>query len=378
VVAALHAAETTIAAVRDILVACPQERDRREVEAAGLKAGFAGPDLDAVETFDAQALVAELAGLPAGGVVGTKDRSALVASLVAKRKGLPGPEPLALVRCQHKPTARAIARDAVPEATPRFGPPEALEPPFFVKPAVGRLSQEYDDSYVRGWLALAELSGFEGDAGLLAEELLEGEEVTVEGYVHRGRATVIGVTDSVKYPLTNSFERFEYPSRLPDERWAELEEAATRLVAALGLDDAFFNVEFFVPEAGPAKVTEVNGRIASQFAPLVRALHGRSTYDALLRLACGEDPAWEVRKPDGVAVSYVMRAFGDALVEAVPEPEDGLELLVRPGLRLTEQGGANDAASYRLAIFVESGETRGEALTRCRERARRLAFRLRS
>ena len=358
-------------------MACPQERDRREVEAAGLRAAFAGPDLDAVETFDAEALVAELAALPADGVVGTKDRSALVAALVAGRKGLPGPDPLTLARCQHKPTARELARDAVPEATPRFGPPGSLEPPFFVKPAVGRLSQDYDDAYVRGWRALAELAGFAGDVGLLAEEALAGDEVTLEGYVHRGRATAIGVTDSVMYPGTNSFERFEYPSRLPDERRAELEDVAARLVAALGLDEAFFNVEFFVPEAGPAKVTEVNGRIASQFAPLVRALHGRSTYDALFRLARGEDPAWEARRPDGVAVSYVLRVFEDALVEAVPEPEQGVELLVRPGLRLSEQG-ANDAASYRLAILVESGETREEAVTRCRERARRLAFRLRS
>ncbi len=377
-IAALHGGETTIRAVRQILIACPQERDRREVAAAGLEARFAGPDLDAVEPLAAPGLVDELASRPAGGIVGTKDRSALLAALVAERLGLPGPEPAALVRCQHKPTARAIAWDAVPEATPRFGEPGALSPPFFVKPAVGRLSQGYEDAYVRGWRALAELAGFRGQVGLLAEERLEGEEVTLEGYVHRGRVTTIGVTDSLMYAGTGSFERFEYPSRLPEERWAELADVAARLVPALGLDGAFFNVEFFVPEAGPAKVTEVNGRIASQFAPLVRALHGRSTYDALLRLARGDDPAWDAGRPEGVAVSYVVRAFEDALVEVVPDPEDGLELLVRPGLRLSEQGGANDGASYRMAIFVETGETREEALTRCRARARGLAFRLRS
>lgn len=338
---------------------------------------YAGPDLDSIESFDAKTLVGDLSALPAEAVVGTKDRSALVAALVAARRGLPGPRPDALVACQHKPTARETARRVVPEATPRFGPPEALDPPFFVKPAVGRLSQDYDDSYVRGWLALAELAGFQGDVGLLAEELLEGDEVTLEGYVHGGRVTTIGVTDSVKYPGTNSFERFEYPSRLPPERWEELTETAARLVRAFDFDGGFFNVEFFVPESGPAKVTEMNGRIASQFAPLVRELHGRSTYDALFRLALGEDPAWEPRRPEGVAVSYVVRVFEDAFVDSLPEPEDGLEVLVRPGLRLSEQGAANDAVSYRLAIFVEAGETREEALTRCRERARRLRFGLR-
>ena len=49
-------------------------------------------------------------------------------------------------------------------------------------------------------------------------------------------------------------------------------------------------------------------------------------------------------------------------------------MLVRPGLRLSQQPGANDPASYRLAILVGAGETREEAVTRCRERARALPF----
>jgi len=119
----------------------------------------------------------------------------------------------------------------------------------------------------------------------------------------------------------------------------------------------------------------VNGRIASQFAPLVQALHGRSTYDALFELACGDDPHWETGLPDGVAVSYVMRVFEDAFVEAVPDPEENLEVLVRPGLSLSAQG-TNDAQSYRLAILYESGATREEAVARARERVAGLNFRL--
>jgi hypothetical protein len=80
--------------------------------------------------------------------------------------------------------------------------------------------------------------------------------------------------------------------------------------------------------------------------------------------------------PEGVAVSYCLRAFSDAFVLSVPEPEDGLEVLVRPGLRLSEQGSTNDAQSYRLAIFHEVGETRDEAVARCRQRAASLAFEL--
>jgi hypothetical protein len=67
--------------------------------------------------------------------------------------------------------------------------------------------------------------------------------------------------------------------------------------------------------------------------------------------------------------------FEDGLVEEVPEPEEGLELLVRPGTLLSEQG-TNDTASYRLAIFTQWGETREEAVKGSLARARRLRFRV--
>ncbi len=70
-----------------------------------------------------------------------------------------------------------------------------------------------------------------------------------------------------------------------------------------------------------------------------------------------------------------MRVFEDAYVEVVPDPDDNLEVLARPGLALSAQG-TNDAQSYRLAILYESGATRDEAVARARERAAGLNFRL--
>jgi hypothetical protein len=382
--------------VKDILVVCPQERDVRAIRDAGLderyRIHYAGADLDASEDFDPVAFLEACDSIPADGVVGTKDRSSLLAALVAERRGLPGPTPRALIACQFKPTARALQRATVPSATPRFAlldgrPP--FGPPFFVKPVVGRLSQrarriadpleieglEDVDQYMTGYARIAELAGLHPDAvrGFLAEELLEGQEVTLEGYVFEGRVTTIGITDSVKYEGTNSFERFEYPSAHPPERTEELSEVASRVLPALGFDAGFFNVEFFVPPHGPARIIEVNARLASQFWPLVQAVDGRSTYEAMFRLACGEDPAWNHGEQYGVALSYCLRVFEDAYVDSVPLPEDGLELLVRPGLHLSEQG-TNDTLSYRLCIFDAWGETREEAVAEARARAAALIF----
>jgi ATP-grasp domain-containing protein len=381
----------------EILVLCPQERDVRALGAAGLGAGyrvrFVGRDLDAADPSDPADVLDEADGIAADGVVGTKDRSALLAAVLARRRRLPGPTPEALFACQHKPTSRAIQRDVAPAATPRFallnGLPPRFGPPWFVKPVVGRLSRlarrvdgavalpafDARDSYQAGYAGIARLAGLPADLvhGYLAEELVEGAEVTLEGYVYEGRVTTIGITDSVKYEGTDSFERFEYPSALPEARKEELAGIAERLLPALGFDGGFFNVEFLVPDDGPAWLIEVNGRLASQFAPLVQAVEGRSTYDALVRLACGEDPAWRRGERQGVAISYALRVFADAYVTAVPEPADGLEVLARRGLRLSEQG-TNDPHSYRLAIFSEWGATREEALERCRARAAALHF----
>ena len=140
---------------------------------------------------------------------------------------------------------------------------------------------------------------------------------------------------------------------------------------ALGFDGGFFNVEFFVPEDGPARIIEVNGRIASQFWPLVQAVLGRSTYEAMFKLACGEDPGWVRGRVEGVALSYCLRVFEDAYVESVPESEDDeFELLVRPGLRLSQQG-VNDTCSYRLCIFPSFGATREDAFERRQGACRR-------
>src|SRR6185312_397760 len=130
--------------------------------------------------------------LEADGIVSSKDRGALLAAVLAAREGLPGPSPEAIASLQHKPTARAIQERAVPVATPRWFMPgrgkPSFGPPWFVKPAVGRLSmgahqvndaaalpEDGVDDYAAGWESLAHLGGvaLEG-GGWIAEDVLAG------------------------------------------------------------------------------------------------------------------------------------------------------------------------------------------------------------
>ena len=96
--------------MRDVILLCPQPRDLAAAEAAGLGSRYrlhaVGPDLDGLERIEPEAILAEAEGVPADGIVATKDRSALLAAVLAGRRGLPSPTPQALLACQHKPTSR--------------------------------------------------------------------------------------------------------------------------------------------------------------------------------------------------------------------------------------------------------------------------------
>jgi hypothetical protein len=147
---------------------------------------------------------------------------------------------------------------------------------------------------------------------------------------------------------------------------------AERLMPALGFDDGVFNIEFFVDDHGAVRIVEVNGRMASQFAPLVRAVHGVSTYELALELAAGGTPALPPAQPGMVAASFLVRSYQDAVVRTVPDvetitrrfPHAHVELLVRPGQRLSDND--DDVASHRLAVVALAAPDRESLLERFR------------
>ena len=390
----------------DVLVLCPGQRDRlnladeRILDRFGLR--FAGGPIRT--GFDPVAFVDQIAASrPAvDGVFGSNDATAHLASIVAARLGLPGPAPEAFMRCHDKLESRRIQAAAAPEATPAFaevdvdaGGPPPLDFPFFLKPVNGHLSQlayvVEDEHRFREVLAEARdrldaITAYdhrlEGRSfrRLLAEELMEGRQVTFEGFVQDGRIATVGVTDSVMHPNGISFLRFEYPTAQPADVQARMADVAARLVPALGFDHGLFNIEFFVRPDGRLGIVEVNGRMASQFAPLVQAVHGVSTYELGLELATGGRPQLPPARPAMVATSFVLRTYEDAVVRSVPDPSEvtrrfghaHVEVLVRRGQRLSEND--DDPASHRLAVIALAGRDREQVMRRYAEATELLPF----
>jgi hypothetical protein len=417
---------------RRILVVCPTDWERAAIASPELRRRYEfipcceelydSVGLWRALRFDAvrylRGVAAAYRGRGIDGVLATGDYpGCLFGAHVAERLGLPTPRAADTVLLSHKYHSREIQRRLVPEATPPF---EALDPrapreprtlpyPFFVKPVKGTMSirarMVHDradlrraltlspSERVRGWVLLRPFSdllrAYRPDAVparcFIAEAPLAGHQVTVDGFVQRGRATVMGIVDSIMYPGTTSFRRFEYPSVLPAGVQARMAEIATRLMEGAGFDHSCFNIEMFHDaERDAISIIEINPRMSYQFSDLYERVDGMSGFAVQLALATGDPVEWPRRRgPDRVAASFVMRRFSDATVLAVPGeralrevaerfPVANVKVLCAPGERLSDHD--QDIGSWRYCIVNLSAPSREVLMERYAEVERRLPF----
>lgn len=372
------------------------------------------------ERFDAvqfiESTVAEFAGRGVDGVMASDDYpGSIVASVIAREMKLPGADPAVILRCQHKYYARVAQRIAVPEAVPEFALIDAADIghaapplffPMFVKPVksfFSLLAERVEDAASLARLArnaephlhefvkpfnqlLARYSDLAlGGGYLIAESPLGGVQVTVEGCVFRGDVEIIGVTDSVMYPGTISFERFEYPSALPEDVQRRMAELATRFVKSVGFDNSLFNIEmFYDPRSDAIHFIEINPRMCPQFADMMEKVNGVNTYRIALDIAAGVQPTiCDASGRYPFAASFALRLFQDARVLRVPDPEElaefherfpdaRLKVLCRPEHRLSDE--LQDGKSYRYAVLNIGGDSRSDLLLQRDRALERLSF----
>ncbi|MBX3459744.1 MAG: ATP-grasp domain-containing protein [Planctomycetes bacterium] len=324
---------------------------------------------------------------------------ATVAASIAQRAKLPGPDPRCLLRTSHKLVSRTVQAQAAPEATPKFcavDPDNLMFPPeigfpCFVKPVKGafslfsksvnninelrtHLSRPEVEEFRHGFMVpfnnmWRQHGGDEVDGRwFIAEEVLTGAQVTVEGFVTDAEPTVIGVVDSEFYPGTNSFSRFVYPSSLPARAQSRMSEIARRVITALGLKRCFFNIEMCW-DGSNARIIEVNPRMCGQFGDLYQKVDGCNTYQVALELVTGGDAKWKKGKGEfGYAASVPLRLFAPAVVKAAPDAARVQEIeqrhkgaLVWPEIaagQMVNDFVFEDGNSFRYCVFNIGADTR--------------------
>ena len=406
---------------RKILFLFPQEWDYSALPALGdeFEFVFEGFDIfrfpenakllwfDARKYIDRLARKYERAGL--AGVMSTNEQyGALIAAALARKLGLPGTDPAAIIRAQHKYFARMIHREVIPEATPAFTvfpykvPDHAnvgLPYPFFVKPvkaAHSVLARRVDtpdelrrhltfhpwEKYIIKRLVrpFNDLMPVYTDYDinpehLIGEALLTGRhQVTVDGYAENGDIRIVGVVDAVMYPGTQAFQRFEYPSTLPASVQERMAALSAKAVEALGFDHGTFNVELlWDDQTDRIQLIEVNPRLAAQFGDLYEKVTGVNSYQVLLDLTVGRAPRVPAAGGEfGAAASFVFREF-DGAIKIAPDraqiawlgatyPDALLNTYIKEGNSRWRE--VKWLGSYRYAVLNLGGRDRQDMFER--------------
>ncbi|MEO8752166.1 MAG: ATP-grasp domain-containing protein [Casimicrobiaceae bacterium] len=387
---------------------------------------FRFPENANILWFDAPRWIARMkrkyarAGL--AGVTSTNEQyGALLAAILARELGLPGSDPAAIVRAQHKYYARQALATALPEANPGFSLlPYAfgnasvadIDPgmpfPFFVKPvkaAYSVLARCVDDAQdlqrhltFHPWEThiIKRLVRPFGDLmrrytdltvdplHMMGEALVDGVQINVDGWMQDGDVRFFGIVDAVMYPGTSAFQRFEYPSRLPPAAQAAAFAVAERAMRAMAFDHGAFNVElFWQPATNAFQVIEINPRLAAQFGDLYEKVDGVNPYSVLVDLSAGRTPQWtRGRGAFGAAASFVFREFSGAIKIApdkaqidwlrTEHPDAHLHTFIKHGNSRARE--TKWLGSYRYAIVNLGGTDRADLERRFADVCRHLSF----
>ena len=371
---------------------------------------------------DAEQSLASFDG-PVDGIIGYMDFPvSTMLPVLCGKFGLRCASLESVLKCEHKYWSRLEQSRVVPEHIPRFRlfdpfDERALESidlefPFWIKPVkscgaylgfripdrktfeqsvavirenIGRLAQPFGDLLEHADLP-PEIASVDPHA-CLAESLIGGRQCTLEGYVFEGQPVVYGVVDSIRQRNRSTFSRYQYPSALPNRVQRPMAEIAKRVIAHIGYDNAAFNMEFFWDERHDHLwLLEINTRIAQSHCDLFEKVDGTSSHQVAVQLSVGAKPALPSRQGNFQrAAHFFIRHYQDAVVTAVPDqdqiralqeaiPGTWIEVLVRPGDRLSELYDLQDSYSYEIVHLYIGAQNQRQLLERYQQCADALDF----
>ncbi len=340
-------------------------------------------------------------------VVGTHDSSAIFAVIIAKNTGKRFASVQSIINSQNKYISRRIQRDTIPEHTPSFclaldylRDPSRLETPFFIKPVRSNISfgthtisspEELHACIATESLEIARHNQYFLDAlsvnpkymdpfniqtcnAFLCEDLIQGSQVTVDGFVHDGQVEFIGMTKASYYSGSNSFSHHEFPYRFNPGLEQAIHQALKKLIPALGLNNSFFNMELRADEdRNTFAIIEVNSRIAFQFAKTIESVTGFDPLHLLCDVAVGREPQYEkmTKKTFTSCWNFELHSFSDQKILKTPTqsgfqelhirfPEVHIRNLIQENTQLSDY--KHNPESFRYCMLDIPGNSRAEIM----------------
>jgi biotin carboxylase len=201
---------------------------------------------------------------------------------------------------------------------------------------------------------------------MLAEEYLDGPEVSVEAFTHNGEHTIVALTD--KYLGPGFIEvGHSVPADLDESVRGQVEELTVALLDAVGLVEGATHTEIKLTGRGP-RIVESQNRTGGDYIPdLVRLVYGVD----LQRLAVGVPLGLMVPDPvvpepaGGAAVRFILAEPGT--VTDVERPDDvdpavTMTVTARPGTEVPPLLWSVDRVCGHV---IATGSDAVDAVARC-------------
>ena len=348
-----------------------------------------------------------------------------IVPILAREFGLPSASLDAVLTCEHKYWARVEQAKVTPESTPPFA---AFDPfddgalarlerevgyPFWIKPIksfssylgfrvdkpadfqsgikrirdeISRFQEPFD--YLLNQVERPPEVAHVGGGHCIAEGIIDGHQVTLEGYGFDGRIEVYGAIDSVRHANRSTFGSYRYPSAMPTLVLERMEEITRRFMQHIDYDNMPFNAEFFWDaQRDRIWLLEVNTRISESHCDLFEKVDGTSSHEVAVDLAMGKEPRFT--KGAGsypIAGKFFLRTYGDARVDRVPSEEEVRRVEKQiPGTTIqvqVQEGGRlgalmdQDSYSFCLALVFIGGNDDEDLDAKFRQVENALDFRL--
>lgn len=302
----------------------------------------------------------------------TEQSDAAVASVaaVAAELGLPGISPSAAVRATDKWHLRESCRRAGIKthayrlATSKCEAIKAAREiglPVIIKPTDNQASRGVTKVYCEADLPPAALRGLAASRSgrLMVEELLSGQECTVESFVANGKVHVLAISERTvcRPPFSYGLQQVypaEYAEPMVDALW-RLNDSAIR---AVGITMGFAHAEMIITRDG-ARLIEIaargcGARVATELLPRMTGVDllalrlQQATGEAVVLPEARENRAGMIRffeLPDGIV--HGVDGIGDA---AALQGVIHVEFSPRLGSRVVAPVSGDERPGYILAV----------------------------
>ena len=205
--------------------------------------------------------------------------------------------------------------------------------------------------------------------GVIVEEFLRGQEVSVEIMVLNGVPHVLNVTDKLTTGAPHFVEMGHgQPSRLPSKDQDAIRDLACRAALAVGIGNGPAHVEIMLTDKGP-RMIELGARMGGDCITthLVPLSTGIDMVESTMRIACGETPDLEKKFHKGSAIRYFSCPVGTiAAIDGVEEARkvEGVREISFTK-KIGDTVGAVGSSTDRVGFVIAQADTAEDAVKIC-------------